>query len=61
MLEVDPTFPENISPYWSFITIYIVIVFSVYFTFKYYFTHKTTIFKTLLLGIKGSLQVSFDR
>ena len=26
MLEVDPTFPENILPYCSFITIYIVIV-----------------------------------
>jgi hypothetical protein len=33
MLEVDPTFLENIYPYLSFIIIYIAIIFSVYFTF----------------------------
>ena len=55
MLEVDPTFPENTSPYCSFITIYIVIVFLFTLLFSNYFTITSTLFKTLLLGIKGRL------
>jgi hypothetical protein len=27
MLEVDPTFPEKILPYWSFITFYTYFIF----------------------------------
>jgi hypothetical protein len=62
MLVVDPTLPENALAFLEFHYIYIAIV-SLFalFGFNYYsLTHNASL-KSLLLEIKGNLQVSFGK